>query len=205
MQQVKPRLSPRSAAYWRAALAELHNLRSLVFAALIVALSIVISAFYSPVADNLRIYFKFLITAVGSAVYGPVMAALVGAAADTLGFFIHPSGGYFPGYLLSEVLGNVIFALLLYRRRITVLRLLLARALIDFGVNVALGSLWSAMLYSKGYVFYAGASLVKNSLLLVPEVLLLALLFSMLLPVLTRQNAVPPQERGRVLPRIPWI
>ena len=30
MQQVKPRLSPRSAAYWRAALAELHNLRSLV-------------------------------------------------------------------------------------------------------------------------------------------------------------------------------
>ena len=205
MQQVKPRLSPRSAAYWRAALAELHNLRSLVFAALIVALSIVVSAFYIPVADNLRIYFKFLVTAAGSAVYGPVMAALVGAAADTLGFFIHPSGGYFPGYLLSEVLGNVIFALLLYRRRITVLRLFLARALIDFGVNVALGSLWSAMLYSKGYVFYAGASLVKNSLLLVPEVLLLALLFSMLLPVLTRQNAVPPQERGRFLPRIPWI
>ena len=205
MQQVKPRLSPRSAAYWRAALAELHNLRSLVFAALIVALSIVVSAFYIPVADNLRIYFKFLVTAAGSAVYGPVMAALVGAAADTLGFFIHPSGGYFPGYLLSEVLGNVIFALLLYRRRITVLRLFLARALIDFGVNVALGSLWSAMLYSKGYVFYAGASLVKNSLLLVPEVLLLALLFSMLLPVLTRQNAVPPQECGRLLPRIPWI
>lgn len=202
MQQVKPRLSPRSAAYWRAALAELHNLRSLVFAALIVALSIVISAFYIPVADNLRIYFKFLVTAVGSAVYGPVMAALVGAAADTLGFFIHPSGGYFPGYLLSEVLGNVIFALLLYRRRITVLRLFLARALIDFGVNVALGSLWSAMLYSKGYVFYAGASLVKNSLLLVPEVLLLALLFSMLLPILTRQKAVPPQEPRRLLP---WI
>ena len=202
MQQVKPRLSPRSAAYWRAALAELHNLRSLVFAALIVALSIVISAFYIPVADNLRIYFKFLVTAVGSAVYGPVMAGLVGAAADTLGFFIHPSGGYFPGYLLSEVLGNVIFALLLYRRRITVLRLFLARALIDFGVNVALCSLWSAMLYSKGYVFYAGASLVKNSLLLVPEVLLLALLFSMLLPILTRQKAVPPQELHRLLP---WI
>ena len=202
MQQVKPRLSPRSAAYWRAALAELHNLRSLVFAALIVALSIVVSAFYIPVADNLRIYFKFLVTAVGSAVYGPVMAALVGAAADTLGFFIHPSGGYFPGYLLSEVLGNVIFALLLYRRRITVLRLFLARALIDFGVNVALGSLWSAMLYSKGYVFYAGASLVKNGLLLVPEVLLLTLLFSMLLPVLTRQNAVPPQEARRLLP---WV
>ena len=202
MQQVKPRLSPRSAAYWRAALAELHNLRSLVFAALIVALSIVISAFYIPVADNLRIYFKFLVTAVGSAVYGPVMAGLVGAAADTLGFFIHPSGGYFPGYLLSEVLGNVIFALLLYRRRITVLWLFLARALIDFGVNVALGSLWSAMLYSKGYVFYAGTSLVKNSLLLVPEVLLLALLFSMLLPILTRQKAVPPQEPRRLLP---WI
>ena len=200
-QTSKPCLALLSADYWRAAAVELQNLRSLVFAALIVALSIVISAFYIPVADNLRIYFKYLVTAVGSVVYGPIVAALAGAAADTLGFFIHPSGAYFPGYLLSEVLGNVVFALLLYRKRASILRLFLARGIIDFAINVGLGSLWSAMLYSKGYLFYAAKSLIKNALLLLPETLLLTLLFSLLLPVLARLNAVPAQP-GRRLPLI---
>lgn len=204
MNQPKECLSVCSAAYWRAALAELRNLRSLIFAALIVALSIVISTFFIPVSDNLRIYFKFLATAVGGAVYGPVVAVLVGAASDTLGMFLHPSGPYFPGYLLSEVLGNVIFALLLYRKQISVLRLTLARGLIDFGVNVALGSLWSAMLYSKGYIFYLSKSLVKNGLLWLPEAALLVLLFSMLLPVLTRLRVIPPQEKA-AQKLLPWI
>lgn len=204
MHQPKECLSVCSAAYWRAAAAELHHLRSLSFAALIVALSVVISTFFIPVADNLRIYFKFLATAVGGAVYGPVVAVLVGAASDTLGVFLHPSGSYFPGYLLSEVLGNVIFALFLYRKQISVLRLMLARGLIDFGVNVALGSLWSAMLYGKGYVYYLTASLLKNALLWLPEAALLTLLFSVLLPVLARLRVVPPQT-GTAKKLLPWI
>lgn len=201
-QRTKERLSVCSAAYWRASLAELRNLRSLVFAALIVALSVVISSFFIPVSDNLRIYFKFLVTAVGASVYGPVVAVLVGAASDTLGVLIHSSGAYFPGYLLSEILGNVIFALLLYRKRITILRLFIARGIINYVVNVGLGCLWSAMLYGKGYLYYAATSVVKNSILLVPEVLLLTLLFAMLLPELSRQKVIPPQSAGRLLP---WV
>lgn len=199
----KPVLPVFSRAYWSSAFSELHDLRSLVFAALIVALSIVITSFYIPVADNLRIYFKYLATAVGASVYGPVMAALVGAAADTLGFFIHPTGGYFPGYLLSEVLGNVIFGLLLYRKRLTILRLFLGRGSINLFVNVGLGSLWSAILYSKGYVYYALTSLFKNAALLIPEVLLLTLLFSLLVPVFSRMNVIPVQERTHRF--LPWV
>lgn len=201
-QAPKEQLPIWSAAYWRAAAAELGNLRSLTFAALIVALSIVISSFFIPVAENLRIYFKFLVTAVGSAVYGPVVALLVGAASDTLGFFIHPTGAYFPGYLISEMLGNLIFALFLYRARVSILRLLLARGIIDFFVNVGLGSLWSAMLYSKGFIYYAATSLVKNALLWIPETILLTLLFMLMLPILVRFHAVPVQPKKKLLP---WI
>ena len=189
--------------YWSAAFSELHNLRSLIFAALIVALSIVISSFFIPVADNLRIYFKFLVTAVGASVYGPVVAILVGIASDTLGFFIHPSGAYFPGYLLSEVLGNLVFALLLYRKRISILRLFIARGFINLFINVGLGSLWSAVLYSKGFLYYAATSIVKNSILLIPEVILLTLLFALLVPIFSRMNVIPPQKSGHRF--LPWI
>lgn len=192
-----------SRGYWSAALSELHNLRSLIFAALVVALGIVISSFFIPVADNLRIYFKFLVNAVGASVYGPVVAILVGVAGDTLGFFIHPSGVYFPGYLLSEVLGNLVFALLLYRKRLSILRLFISRAIIDFFINVGLGSLWSAMLYSKGFLYYFAKSIVKNSLLLIPEVILLTLLFALLVPIFTRMNIIPQQKSGHRF--LPWI
>ncbi len=205
MQTRKPKeiLPVFSRAYWSAAFSELHDLRSLVFAALIVALSIVISSFFIPVADNLRIYFKFIATAVGASVYGPVMAALVGIASDTLGFFIHPSGGYFPGYLLSEVLGNVVFALLLYRKHLSILRLFIARFIIAYGINVTLGSLWSAMLYSKGFLYYAATSIVKNSILLIPEVIILTLLFALLVPLFSRMNIIPAQKNSHRF--LPWI
>ncbi|MGN0981300.1 MAG: folate family ECF transporter S component, partial [Candidatus Limivicinus sp.] len=90
--------------YWKSAAGELKSLKRLVFAALMCALSIVVGALYVTVGDNLRVYFTFFITAVGCAVYGPVVGMLVAAVTDTLNFLLFPSGPYFPGYMLSEML-----------------------------------------------------------------------------------------------------
>ena len=97
-----------SRAYWRSALGEMKKLRQITFAALICALCVVVGALYVMVGDNLRVYFTFFIVAVGCAVYGPVMGMAVAAITDTLNFFLFPSGPYFPGYMLSEVLGALI-------------------------------------------------------------------------------------------------
>jgi len=194
--------SSLSPAYWRSAALELKNLRRLIFAALVVAMGIVISSLFIPVGDNLRIYFKFLVYSVGSAVYGPFLGLLVGAVGDTLGYFIHPSGAYFPGYLLSEMLGCLVYALLLYRKRITVLRLFLSKLIVNVCINLCLGSLWSAMLYSKGFYYYFAKSAVKNLLLLPLEVLAMTALFALLIPQLERMNALPrrPENQKRIVP-----
>ena len=156
---------------------------------------------FIPVGTNLRVYFTFLVASLGASVYGPVMAVLVGAASDLLGYMIHPSGAFFPGYTLSAMLGGLIYGLLLYRHRITILRLLAARGIINYAVNVLLGSLWSAVLYSKGYYYYFSASIVKNTILLPFEVIAMAALFRLLLPQLVRLRAVPPIPEGkRVVP-----
>ena len=62
--QGKTLLSPFSGAYWRAAAEELKNIRVLVLMAVLVAISIVVSGFYIPVAQNLRIYFSFIVSTV---------------------------------------------------------------------------------------------------------------------------------------------
>ncbi len=179
-----------SRAYWREAAGEFKKLRSLAFAALICALSLVIDPLFIPVGESLRIMFTFLIFSVGAWAYGPLMAVLVGLVSDNLAFFLAPSGPYFFGYTLSTMLAGFWYGLLLYRRSVTLLRLFSARAVVNLFINALLGSVWSAILYGKGYIYYLVKSLLKNTVLLPFEVMLLGALFALLLPALGRRLGV---------------
>ena len=188
-------------SYWREASAQFKRLPVLTAAALCAAFSVLLGYLKIPVAPNLFILPTFLVTAVFGVVCGPAYAIPYGAACDLIGYFMHPDGGFFPGYTLSSVLAALIFSLFFFRTRITILRIALCKLVINIFVNLLLGSLWSAMLYSKGYYYYFFNSLVKNTLLLPLEVILLVLLFRALLPALAREKLIPPQPTER----IPWI
>ena len=199
-----PYLSPLSPSYWRTAAGELRHLRILIFASLMAAASVVMSSFFIPfpMAENLRIYFTFTVTSVCALVCGPVVALLYGFASDIIGFVIHPTGAFFPGYTLSTMLGAFVFALFFYRRRITLLRIILAKLLINAFINVGLGSLWSAILYNKGYYYFLAKSLVKNSIMLPVEILILIALFRLLLPILADADLIPRPVGKNTLPVI---
>lgn len=191
--------TPFSAAYWREALADFRKLRTLVFAALMVAACIALAQVPAiPINESLRVTWGFLARSVCALVGGPVTALVFGFVEDTLSFIVHPTGAYFPGYTLTTMLGTLVYALFLYRARVTVLRIFLAK-LATNAMNVVLGSLWSAILYSKGYLYYMSASLVKNTLMLPVQTMMLVLLFSALLPILHRAGLLPDQG-GRRLP-----
>ena len=185
--------TPFSAAYWQTAAGEVKKYQSIVFSALMIAACIVLSHCSIRVGESLSISVTFLARALCALVCGPVMAILFGAAEDTLSFFLS-SGGYpyFPGYMLTTILGCMIYALFFYRARITWRRIILAKVLTNIQ-NVLLGSLWSAILYSKGYLYYMTTSAVKNALYLPLQILMLGFLFQALLPVLGRQGKLPRQ------------
>lgn len=182
-------------SYWQQAASELKNLRKLMFAALICALTIVVGFFYITVGENLRVYFTFFFKAVGCAVYGPVVGVIAAIVTDTLNFFMFPTGPYFPGYVLSECVGSLIFSFFLYRRKITVTRVFLSKLLVNLLVNVLLGSLWSKILYGQGYLFYLAKSILKNTLLLPLEVIALSALFALVIPVFSRFGLLQKHEK----------
>lgn len=173
-------LSVFSSAYWREAKAEFKNVRVLAFAGLVVAMSIVLESL--PIyllGPSLKIYFSFLVVGLGAMVYGPLVGMAVGGLTDTIGFLLASYGEpYFPGYLVTGILSGLIYGLALYRRNPTVLRLIVLRLIINYGSNVALGSVWKAMLYGKGYLYYVSTGLVKNTIMLPIEVLLMWLVLS---------------------------
>ena len=96
--------------------------------------------------------------------------------------------------------GCVVYALFFYRQRITWWRIILAKLLTNVQ-NVFLGSLWSAMLYSKGYIYYMSTSAWKNAIYLIPQILLLALVLAAVAPLMYRMRWTPQQLESK---RITW-
>lgn len=190
--------TPFTPAYWREARASASSLRNLIFAALMVAACILLSGYSIPVTDGVKITFGFLARSVCALVYGPIGVILFGAVEDTLGFILSGKGqAYFPGYLLTTILGCLIYSLMFYRTRITITRIFIAKLLTNI-MNVFLGSLWSAILLSKGYLYYMTTSAWKNAIMLIPQTLMLVLLFQALVPILQKVGLIPKQLEGRM-------
>lgn len=168
-------LSVFSAAYWRAARAEFRNVRVLAFSGLVCAMAMVLETM--PIyllGPSLKIYFSFLAVSLGCMCYGPLVGMMTGAVIDSVGFLISSYGEpYFPGFMITAMLSGLIYGVMLYRRKPTVWRIILTRIIINYGSNVLLGSVWKAMLYGKGYIYYAASGLVKNTIMLPIEVFLM--------------------------------
>ena len=191
--------TPFSRGYWSDALRELKDLRKLTFAALMIAACLILNKFKIPLGESLSLSVTFLARALCAAVCGPIVSIVFGAAEDTLGFFLgNSSGPYFPGYMITTITGYIIYALFFYR--VTIWRIVLAK-LITNVQNVFLGSLWSAMLYSKGYIYYMTTSAWKNALYLPFQILLLVWILQAVLPMMHRMHWSPCQLEGD---RLPW-
>lgn len=187
---------PFTAGYWREALQSFRSVRTMIFSAVMIAVCIALSHFQIPLTETLSLSVTFLARALCSLVCGPLAVLVFAVAEDTLSFFLS-SGGYpyFPGYVLTTMLGCFTYALCFYRARISWGRIILAKTLTNVQ-NVLLGALWSSILYSKGYWYYLTTSAIKNVLYLPLQIVLLALVLRYLLPVLYRQGLTPKQLNG---------
>ena len=187
--------------YWKTAANALRDRRLMTFAALIIALRVAVKFLKIPLGAGLSLSFDCYVNALGSLVYGPLVALAVGAVSDTLGCLIAPTGPYFLPFVLVEMGSSFLFALFFWRKPLTVPRALLAKFTVNFVCNIVMTSLfykWSLLVFygvekAAAYAVINGARIVKSLLLFPIEALLIVLLFKALLPMLKRERLVPPE------------
>ena len=181
---------PFSRAYWRDAALELRDTRMLVFAALMIAVRVAMKPLNIPLAPGLRINTAFLANALGAMVFGPVVAGLGAAVSDVLGFLIQQDGIFFPPLMLTEIAGSMIFALFLYRAKLTPMRVMLSRFCICFFVNVLLQTplmMWYYALFMGGKPYVLTVPGILKNLFMFPiETVVLTLFLSVMLPLTNR-------------------
>ena len=183
--------TPFTPAYWRDACAELRDTKMLVFAALMIAIRVALKLVAIPLAPNLKINTAFLANALGAMVFGPVVAAVSAVVSDFLGVLI-TGDVYFLPMVLLEISGSVLFALFLYRARVTPTRVILSRFAICLLVNVFLQTplmmlYYKYMMGGAPYILTV-PKIIKNLFMFPIESVVLTLFLAFMQPILYRMK-----------------
>ena len=181
--------TPFTPAYWRDACAELRDTKMLVFAALMIAIRVALKLVAIPLAPNLKINTAFLANALGAMVFGPVVAAVSAVVSDFLGVLI-TGDVYFLPMVLLEISGSVLFALFLYRARVTPTRVILSRFAICLLVNVFLQTplmmlYYKMMMGGSSYVLTV-PKIIKNLFMFPIESVVLTVFLAFIQPITYR-------------------
>ncbi|MBQ3000530.1 MAG: folate family ECF transporter S component [Oscillospiraceae bacterium] len=197
---------PFSKAYWRDALAELKDIKMLVITALMVALRIALKPAAIYIGPQMAIQTATLATALGAMLFGPVMAIPAAMVSDTIGFMLYPTGDYFLPFMLTEIASTVIYALCLYRAKPSATRVIIARFLICFAVNVVLQQFIIAWQYTymgnpekaKDTVMgiMTTARLFKNLFFFPIETVVITMFLKVLLPITSRARLTFGGSKG---------
>lgn len=172
---------------------EFEKLRVIVFCGMMGALSIVLGTFTSiSLGPYLKIGFSAIPNILVDAFFGPSVGMIFGGAMDLIKYFIKPDGAFFPGYTLSAVVAALIYGLMLYRKKLTILRFFLAQFFVKLIVNIGLNTLWANMLYGKAFSAILPARIVSNAIQLPVDTIvyfiILKSLYQVLLPRLRSEQ-----------------
>lgn len=196
--------TPFHKKYWQDAVKYLSKVKNITMISVLFALMLLAKMIHLPSGfGSLGIGLGYLFFSIIALLFGPIAGLTIGFLSDSIGYFLFQSGTvYFPGYTLDAMLAGLTYGLFFYKTRITFTKCLWARFIVNFMINVLLGSLWWKIIYGldfEGYIVYMiSISLPKNIIYLLPQSIVLFLVFKALLKPLRQFGLVSDEVSENV-------
>ena len=153
---------------FRESLSEIRDSHTMAVIAMLLALAVVLAIFGTvQVTDFLKIGFSFLPNEIAAMLFGPSVGGIVAGVADILKYLVKPVGAFFPGFTVSAVAGGILYGLILYKKPLTVWRIVAAKVVVAILVNTCLNTYWLTVMYGNSFVALLPARLLKQ-LVMVP-------------------------------------
>ena len=118
------------------------------------------------IGDYIRVGFSFLPNVIVDYLFGPVVGGIFGGVMDIVKYLMNPTGPFFPGFTISAVVGAVIYGIMFYRQKITILRVLAAQLIVKVAVNLLLNTIWLVVLYGYGLAAILPGRIISNAVML---------------------------------------
>lgn len=167
----------KSKALFLSSYNELKKVRCITLLGMLGAISIVINYFltYLP-TEALKISFNFLPNEFAYYLFGPVVGGVYGAALDILSFIVRPTGPYFYGFTLSSILTGILFGFILYKKPLSLRRIIIAKIIHMITISLLLNTYWLTILYGYHFTTILLGRSIKALIALPIEITLLHLL-----------------------------
>lgn len=162
-------------ALFKSSYRELKSVRCLTLTAMLGAVSIVLGSLLIMIGDFLKVSFGFLPNEFVYYLFGPVVGVIYGAAVDILTFIVRPAGPYFYGFTLSSIITGFLYGVILYKRPLSIRRLIVANIIHLILVQLLLNTYWLTILYGYNYLAILPVRALKAFLLLPVETAMLYL------------------------------
>ena len=142
---------------------EFKKVNTITCCAMFGAMSIILSYVASiRVTPNLKIGFGALPNEMVDYLFGPVVGALFGGGMDILKFMLKPDGGYMPAYTLNAMLAAFIYGMFLYKKPLSLKRMLVAKFVVVVVCNILIGTYLLSTINGKGFLALFPGRVVKN-------------------------------------------
>ena len=147
---------------------KLMNTKTLTVAAMLTAIGIVLGFFKLPINQLIEIRFGSIPIAITGMMFGPGVAGVVGALTDIGGYWVHPTGPFFPGFTLSGIVSGIIFGVMLHGKKCTLPRIIAAEVVHTLIVGIIMNSYWLNLLYLKNGYLAAIVARLPKELVMIP-------------------------------------
>lgn len=151
----------------------MSNTRKLVTLSFLTALTIILARFLSIQTQFLRISFEFFPIVVAAILFGPMGAGITAAVADIIGAMLFPAGTFFPGFTISAFTTGIIYGLFFYNKKITWIKTVIGVLVKIIIVDMIMVSIWLMILYKMPLEALVAGRLIKLSVMLPIEVILI--------------------------------
>lgn len=151
---------------------ELKDKRKMVMASMLLAVTVVLGFYRLQLTDFIRIGFDFLPKELTAMLMGPVMGSIVAGLADIISYIIKPVGAFFPGLTISAMLASVIYGVILYKKPLSLKRIIVANSIVTVVINLLLNTYWMSILLGQGYMALFPARALKQLIMLPIEIVL---------------------------------
>lgn len=125
----------------------LKNTRTLILLSFFIALSIVVSRFFSITTLDRKIGFGFVVTALMCSIFNPSLSVLAAVIIDVVSNLLFPSaGGFYPPFILTKIAAALIYSFFFYRKNITRKNIVLECITNSLVTSLFLNTLWVSQL-----------------------------------------------------------
>lgn len=126
--------------------------RTITFAAVLIALNVVLNLFVIPIGNIIELSIAFLPILYAGFFFGPWIAGVIGVIGDIIGFIVRPVGFFFLGFTFNAFISGVIYGYVLHNKPVTWKRVATAVIIQNIIVSLILTPIWLQMMYGTALI-----------------------------------------------------